>query len=116
MANRIGTAPAQTHPRNVETRLGREAPERQQAGENRDGTRHEDHKRADRTAEDQHLGTQQFVAVDEKPQREEHHDLHEPRETVEEDRQRAFLRQLMVAHDQTREVNRQVAVALERGP
>ena len=28
-----------------------EAPERQQAGENRDGTRHEDHKRADRTAE-----------------------------------------------------------------
>ena len=102
---------AEPHPRNVEPRPGRELPERQQAGEDRQRPRDEDEEEAHGAAEDQHLGLQQFVAIDEQSQREEHHDLHEPRETVEKDRQGPFLHQFVIADDQSREIDGQVAVA-----
>ena len=105
---------AQPDPRHVKPRLGRKLAEREQAGEDRQRTRHKDHERPDQPAEDQHPGFEQFVAVHEQAQREEHHDLHEPREPVEEDGQRPFLFEFMVADNQTRKVDGQVAVTLDQ--
>ena len=110
--NRHGAA--QSHPRHVEPRLGGELAERGHADEDRQRARHQNHERPHQSAQNQHTGFEQFVAVDEQTQREEHHDLHEPRKTVEEDRQRTFLLQLVVSDDQPRKVDGQIAVALDQ--
>lgn len=55
-------------------------------------------------------GCQEFVEVDEKTQRKKHHDLYQPGEAVEEDRQRTFLRQLVITQHQSCQVNSQVSV------
>ncbi len=109
-----GHGAAQPHPRNIKPRLEREAAERSQACEDRNGPRDQNHESPDQQTEDQHFGLQELVAVDEKAQREEHHDLHKPCETVEKDGHGLFLRQAVVADNESSEVDGEITVAADQ--
>ncbi len=111
--DRHGTA--QTDPRDVEAGFGREAPEGQQAEKDRNGTGHEHHEGTDQTPQNQHVGPEQFARIYQQAQREEHDDLQQLGETVEKVSHGMLVRQPVVAHYKPREVDRQVAVAVEQG-
>ena len=105
---------AQPHPRNVEAGAGGEFAERQQREEDRGGTCDEDHEQTRQAAQQQHLGLQQFVNIDQQSQRDEKDHLKQPREAVEKRSERLLVNDRIVPHNQSRDIDGQIAVAADQ--
>ena len=104
----------QAYPRDVALSLERVMLEGNQAEEHTDGTCDQDHEDTHQDAHSRH--GQHLVRIDQESQREEHHDLPEPGETLEEGTHALLVHDLGVAHHQSGQIDRQVAVTLaERG-
>ena len=85
--------------------------EGEQAEEHAERTSHEDHEHTDEQGHGSH--SKHLLGVDEQTEEDEHHNLEQPRQAVEEGGHLLAVGNLGVADDHTGDVYRQVAIALE---
>lgn len=108
-----GHGTAQADPRDVKLPFERECLVRQEAEEDTQRTGEDYHEHPDEHADARHW--QQFVGIDQEAEDDEHHDLPQPDETVEEGGDALLVDQGGVPHLQAGDVSGQVAVSVAKG-
>ena len=106
-----GHSPSQSHPGDVGLGFRAHPPEGGEAEEDAGRTGEQHHEDADQQA--QPGDRQQFVGVDEKPEREEHDDLEEPSEAVKESHDALLVLHLVVPDHEPGDIDGEVAVAFD---
>ncbi len=107
-----GHGAPQAHPGNIQFRLAAHFPEGGEADEYAGGASEEHHEYADEQS--QYCDGNQFVGVYEESQGEEHDNLEQPREAVEEGDDALFVLDLAVADDEPGDVHREVTVSFHQ--
>ena len=105
-----GNGSPQPHPRDIKLALDRNLPERCKTQEHAHGTCHEYHKNPHEQPGLHHV--EHFVRIHQQTERNEHHNLEEPRITVEEGGQALLEHYLVVADHQSGDIDGQVTVAV----